>query len=90
MPERLVLCGGANRARGDSTLRLALRGRAQNITLKLEDISKKIVRNVPDLLVDLIEIATTSTAPTKRQVEVVQRKLEWGRTGAEAFDSSSR
>ncbi|MGC2225294.1 MAG: hypothetical protein WA624_24490 [Methylocella sp.] len=57
MPEHLVLCGGANRARGVSTLRLALSGRAQNITLKLEDISKKMVRNVPDLLVDLIEIA---------------------------------
>ena len=33
-------------------------GRAQNITLKLEDISKKMVRNVPGLLIDLIEIAT--------------------------------
>lgn len=35
MPERLVLCGGAKRSGGDSTLRLALSGRAQNITLKL-------------------------------------------------------
>ena len=58
MLERLVLCGGAKRSGGDSTLRLALSGRAQNITLKLEDISKKMVRNVPGLLVDLIEIAT--------------------------------
>ena len=58
MPERLVLCGGAKRSGGTSTLRLALSGRAQNITLKLEDISKKMVRNVPGLLIDLIEIAT--------------------------------
>ena len=58
MPERLVLCGGAKRSGRTSTLRLALSGRAQNITLKLEDISKKIVKNVPDLLGDLIEIAT--------------------------------
>jgi hypothetical protein len=58
MPERLVLCSGAKRAGGNSTLRLALSGRSQNITLKLEDISKKMVRNVPDLLIDLIEIAT--------------------------------
>jgi 7-cyano-7-deazaguanine synthase in queuosine biosynthesis len=57
MPERLVLCSGAKRAGGNSTLRLALSGRS-NITLKLEDISKKMVRNVPDLLIDLIEIAT--------------------------------
>ena len=58
MAERLVLCGGAKRSGGNSTLRLALSGRAQNITLKLEDITKKMVKNVPDLLVDLIEIAT--------------------------------
>jgi hypothetical protein len=58
MPERLVLCSGAKRAGGNSTLRLALSGRSKNITLKLEDISKKMVRNVPDLLIDLIEIAT--------------------------------
>src|SRR3984893_9651346 len=57
MPERLVLCSGAKRAGGNSTLRLALSGRSQNIRLKLEDISKKMVRNVPDLLIDLIEIA---------------------------------
>ena len=42
----------------DSTLQLALDGRSQNITLKLEDISKRLVKNVPDLLIDLVEIAT--------------------------------
>jgi len=88
MPERLVLCGGAKRAGGDSTLRLALSGRSQNITLKLEDISKKMVRNVPDLLIDLIEIA--STAPIKQQAEVVQSRLEWVQTGVAAFASSFR
>ena len=39
-------------------MRLALNGAPQNITLKLEDISKRLVENVPDLLVDLVEIAT--------------------------------
>jgi hypothetical protein len=58
MPERLVLCGDARHAGGQSPLRLALSGRSQNITLKLEDISKKLVRNIPGLLIDLIEIAT--------------------------------
>ena len=58
MPERLVLCGGAKRSGGESILRLALSGRSQNITLRLEDISRKLVRNVPGLLIDLIEIAT--------------------------------
>jgi 7-cyano-7-deazaguanine synthase in queuosine biosynthesis len=58
MPERLVLCSGAKRAGGNSTLRLALSGHSHNVTLKLEDISKRLVKNVPDLLIDLIEIAT--------------------------------
>jgi hypothetical protein len=57
MPERLILCGGARRTGGDSILRLALNGRLQNITLRLEDISRKLNRNVPGLLIDLIEIA---------------------------------
>jgi hypothetical protein len=57
MSERLVLCGGAMPAGGESPLRLALDGRLQNITLKLEDISKRLVANVPDRLIDLIEIA---------------------------------
>jgi hypothetical protein len=38
-------------------LRLALDGRSQNITLKIEDISKRMVAPVPDHLIDLIEIA---------------------------------
>jgi hypothetical protein len=58
MSERLVLCGGAKRTGGDYTLRLALDGRSQNITLKLEDISRRLVKNVPGLLIDLVEIAT--------------------------------
>ena len=39
-------------------MQLALEGQSRNITLKLEDISKRLVTNVPQLLIDLIEIAT--------------------------------
>jgi 7-cyano-7-deazaguanine synthase in queuosine biosynthesis len=58
MPETLVFCGGMGRPGVEAALQLALEGRSRNITLKLEDISKRLVRNVPDLLIDLIEIAT--------------------------------
>src|ERR1700730_1028912 len=58
MPERLILCGGARRASRGSILRLALSGRTRNITLRLGDISGKLVRNVPGMLLDLIEIAS--------------------------------
>jgi hypothetical protein len=57
MSERLVLCGGAKGPGRGSPLRLALSGPSQNIILELDDISKKMVTRVPDLLVDLIEIA---------------------------------
>jgi 7-cyano-7-deazaguanine synthase in queuosine biosynthesis len=55
--ETLVLCGGAKRRGAESALHLALEGRSKNITLTLEDISKRLVQRVPDLLIDLIEIA---------------------------------
>ncbi len=58
MAEHLVLCGDVKRAGRQSPLTLALSGRSQNISLKIEDISKKLVRNIPDILIDLVEIAT--------------------------------
>ena len=58
MAETLVLCGGLKRPGTESVLRLSLEGGSRNITLKLEDISKRLVRNVPNLLIDLVEIAT--------------------------------
>jgi hypothetical protein len=58
MAEHLVLCGDVKRAGRQSRLTLALSGQLQNISLKIEDISKKLVRNIPDLLIDLVEIAT--------------------------------
>src|SRR5207244_11427421 len=58
MTERLVLCGGAHAADDETKLKLALSGKRQNVTLKLADISRRIVKNVPDLLADLVEIAT--------------------------------
>ncbi|MBA3518658.1 MAG: hypothetical protein H0T75_13700, partial [Rhizobiales bacterium] len=58
MNEHLVLCGGTKRAGRAKHLQLALSGKDQNITLKLEDISRRLVRNLPDRLVDLLEIAT--------------------------------
>jgi len=60
MPERLVLCGGAE-GKGrlpSDTIGLKLYGPGANIDLRLQDISRRMVANVPDLLTDLLEIAT--------------------------------
>jgi 7-cyano-7-deazaguanine synthase in queuosine biosynthesis len=58
MSERLILCGDVKRPSGTSPISLCTSGRSQNIVLKLEDIGKKMIRRVPDALIDLIEIAT--------------------------------
>jgi 7-cyano-7-deazaguanine synthase in queuosine biosynthesis len=58
MNDRLVLCGGVRRPGENGALHLALSGPTRNITLKIDDISKKLVTALPDLLVDLLEIAT--------------------------------
>jgi hypothetical protein len=60
MRERLVLCSGAE-GKGrlpSGALRLNLQGTRPNIELRLQDISQRMVANVPDLLTDLLEIAT--------------------------------
>jgi hypothetical protein len=58
--EHLVLCGGVNQSRGagQRTLRLNLHGSAPNVRLHITDISKRLVANIPDVLVDLLEVAS--------------------------------
>ena len=59
MSEHLVLCGGAEqRSRyAAEPLILGLRPPKGNVKLRIEDISRKLVSDVPDLLTDLVEIA---------------------------------
>jgi len=64
-PERLVLCGGAAAPAESSKapqfaakpLALNLQGSGANVFLKITDISEAMIRNVPDALMDLVEIA---------------------------------
>jgi hypothetical protein len=58
-PEYLVLCGNLPLAKGDgaSALRLDITGPRKNIQLQIEDISRTLVTNVPDILTDLLELA---------------------------------
>ena len=59
--EHLVLCGGwpAAEQRGDENrLDLNLHGASANVRLEIEDISRRLLANIPDILVDLLEIAS--------------------------------
>lgn len=57
---RLVLCGGASAGKKSSDARpllLNLQGAAPNVSLKITDISKAIAQNIPNVLLDLLEVA---------------------------------
>src|SRR5947207_3367129 len=58
--EHLVLCGGLVQPRGGraSIVNLNLYGAAPNVRLRITDISRRLVKNVPDVLFDLLEIAS--------------------------------
>ena len=58
--ERLVLCGGLDgpRKSGVSSLSLSLHGRSPNLRLQIADISRRLLANIPDTLVDLLEVAS--------------------------------
>lgn len=58
----VILCGGSKQ-RGrqpnhHDVVKLSLSGAQNNVFLKISDISRKMVTNIPPLLLDLLEIAT--------------------------------
>jgi hypothetical protein len=54
--EHLVRCGGLGRS-AHASLGLDLHGPDKNVTLKIEDIDKRLGANIPDELLDLLNIA---------------------------------
>jgi hypothetical protein len=59
--ERIILCGGAPappRAKQDDLLALDLNGPLANVNLRITNIAERLSSDVPDVLTDLIEIAT--------------------------------
>src|SRR5438067_552734 len=58
--EHLVLCGGIGQPPGDraSVVNLNLHGPSPNVHLRITDISRRLLRNVPDVFVDLLEVAS--------------------------------
>jgi len=58
-PEHLVLCGGLEptRKNGAKAYQLSLAGLKQNITLRISDIRRALVTDLPEALADLLELA---------------------------------
>ncbi len=57
--EHLVLCGGTEQTQTATgwCLPLDLHGSSRNVRLKISDISQRLLANIPDVLVDLLEVA---------------------------------
>lgn len=54
------VCGGARPGRssaGGELIRLGVQGDAQNVNLKIADINRAMVSNIPEVLLDLLEVA---------------------------------
>jgi hypothetical protein len=59
--DHIVLCGGTSASRAaksDQILRLDLGGVDPNVDLEILDISRRLSSDVPDVIVDAIEIAS--------------------------------
>ncbi len=57
--ERLVLCGGSTGHHGQSPhIALDLRPRRGNVHLEIANFNKRLLANIPDGLIDLLEIAS--------------------------------
>lgn len=59
-PDRLVLCGGVEEPRTADTLSLSLNrhGGLPKVRLQIGDIRKRLLANIPDVHVDLLEVAS--------------------------------
>jgi hypothetical protein len=57
--ELLVLCGGLGRVPDQEmvTVRLNLHGPSRNVRLQIDDISSRLAADIPDALIDLLDIA---------------------------------
>ncbi len=53
-----MVCGGLSEPRKAGVVALNLHGTSRNVRLQISDISKRLVANIPDALVDLLEIAS--------------------------------
>ena len=63
--DRIILCGGSPapaRPKPDETVELNLAKPSGNVALEITDLSRKLAAEVPDILTDLVEVATYVSA----------------------------
>lgn len=83
VPPTTVLCGGTKLpkgARANNVISLNLHGTNRNVVLKATDISRKLASNIPQHLIDLLEVASY----------VYCADLQQSRGGIASFDYGSK
>jgi hypothetical protein len=87
--EHLVLCSGAKgpKAGRASSLSLSLHGTSANVRLRIADISRRLLANIPDVLVDLLEVANYIYAADSAIQRGGRIERRWVRGGGESFGS---
>ncbi|MEJ0019744.1 MAG: 7-cyano-7-deazaguanine synthase [Acetobacteraceae bacterium] len=82
--EHLILCGGASAPdKAGTRLLLNLHGPSPNVRLKISDINRQLVANIPNNLVDLLEVAcyiyAADSAVSRGGLGDVQMGARWRR-----------
>ena len=89
-PEHLVLCGGVREARGGRVSSQARPARRYpNVRLRISDISRPLLANIPDVLVDLLEVASYVYAADSAISRGGKTEAKHGRVVEERFSVSS-
>ncbi|CAA7618999.1 conserved hypothetical protein [Magnetospirillum sp. SS-4] len=60
MSQYSVVCGGATHSGGaedEEVIELDVQGPSKNVNLRIEDLNKALLSNIPDVLLDLLEVA---------------------------------
>lgn len=77
-----IVCGGAASAfpaTGGNDVRMDVQGDARNVNLKIEDISRAMVSNIPDVLMDLLEVAAYVYCADQRCSRGSSQLTDYGR-----------
>ena len=88
--EHLVLCGGVDLSRAETAtgVRLNLHGASANVRLRIADISRRLLTNLPDVLVDLLDVASYVYAADAAVSHGGKSDAQMGRCGEDPFGSS--
>lgn len=77
-----IVCGGASassRGTDGKAIRMDVQGKARNVNLRIEDITRTMLSNIPGVLLDLIEVAAYVYCADQRLSRGSDKLTDYGR-----------